>query len=111
MNSNLKQVSYGSIVFTRAEICFINAVRKKGVVCIYGTCSGKEMDPIKVSVVLDDSNCYCSACGKEITNAKTKTKITITNYLPTSNDLIIRIEIECECETENSFIIMFSLAN
>ncbi|HFC76766.1 MAG TPA: hypothetical protein ENJ27_00885 [Candidatus Moranbacteria bacterium] len=104
-------VSYGSVVFTRAEIsfCNIDENKKETNICIHGTCSGREMSPIRINMILEEQHRRCSFCKKEIFWFLPEAKTEIINYLPASNELVVRVEIICECGTTSSFIVFLSL--
>ncbi len=108
---NVRQIGFGPIVFTRAEISFFNTARKKGIVRIYGTCSGQRMKPIEVSAILDTANRYCANldCQKEIFCFIHEAEVNIVNYLPVSSELDVRVKIVCECGTVKEFPLLLSL--
>ena len=106
---NSSIVQFGSIVFTSVSIQFVNPRTRKGIVSVSGVCSGREMSPIKVSMILERQHRCCSHCGKEIFWFLPEATIDIINYLPASNELVVRVEVTCECGTAKMFPVLLPL--
>jgi len=106
-------IRHGSIVFTKAEIFFCDHTDKnnsKMLVYIHGTCSDKEdVELVEIIAVLTDSNRYCSNCHEDIFWFISKAEVEIINYLPASNELVVRIKVVCECGVVKEVTLLLSL--
>ena len=106
---NIAVVRFGEIIFTKAKVIFFNKKNQKGIFYVEGTCSGRKMQPVKVSVLISQNKRQCPSCKKDILWFIKKTKVNILNYFLDTNELSVRIEIICRCGVTNTFVLLLPL--